>query len=89
MLRSFAYDGSTHAILVTNQDGDGNIRLPLDIIHYVPAMSARAHRQSFASVSCHRDVIASLAVSHADDDFEFEWIAFAGSLNLDHSLPSP
>jgi hypothetical protein len=50
---------------------------------------ARAHRQSFASVSCHRDVIAILAVSHADDDFEFEWIAFAGSLDLDHSLPSP
>jgi hypothetical protein len=50
---------------------------------------ARAHRQSFASVSCHRDVMASLAVSHTDDDLELEWIAFASSLYLDHSLPSP
>jgi hypothetical protein len=33
-------------------------------------------------------VMASLAVSHTDDDLEFEWIAFTGSLDLDHSLPS-
>jgi hypothetical protein len=33
----------------------------------------RAHRQSFASVSCHRDVMPSLAVSNTDDDLEFEW----------------
>jgi hypothetical protein len=25
-------------------------------------------------------MMASLAVSHTDDDLEFEWIAFAGSL---------
>ena len=49
----------------------------------------RAHRQPFASISRHRDVMASLAVSHTDDDLEFEGIAFAGSLDLDHSLPSP
>jgi hypothetical protein len=34
-------------------------------------------------------VMASLARSHTDHDLEFEWIAFAGSLDLDHSLPSP
>ena len=49
----------------------------------------RAHRQPFASISRHRDVMASLAVSHTDDDLEFKWIAFAGSLDLDHSLSSP
>src|SRR3954453_17739000 len=47
---------------------------------------APAHRQSFASVPCHRDVMASLAASQTDDDLEFERIAFAGSLDLDHSL---
>src|SRR5205809_1030434 len=50
---------------------------------------ARAHRQSFASIPCHRDVMARLAVSHTDDDLEFERIAIAGSLDLDHGLPSP
>jgi hypothetical protein len=49
----------------------------------------RTHRQSFASVSRHRDVMASLAISCTDDDLEFEGITFAGSLDLDHSLPSP
>jgi hypothetical protein len=49
----------------------------------------RAHRQSFASVSRPRDVMVSLALSHADDDLEFEWVAFAGLLYADHSLPSP
>ena len=49
----------------------------------------RAHRQSFASVSSHCDVMASFAISNTDDDLEFEWITFAGSLDLDHSLPSP
>jgi hypothetical protein len=34
-------------------------------------------------------VMASLAVSHTNGDLEFEGIAFAGSLDLDHSLPSP
>jgi hypothetical protein len=34
-------------------------------------------------------VMASLARSHTNHDLEFEWIAFAGSLDLDHSLPSP
>jgi hypothetical protein len=34
-------------------------------------------------------VMASLAISNTDDDLEFEWITFAGSLDLDHSLPSP
>ena len=48
----------------------------------------RARRQSLASVSRHRHMMASLAVSHADNDLEFEWIAFASSLDLDHSLPS-
>ena len=48
----------------------------------------RACRQSLASVSRHRHMMASLAVSHADNDLEFEWIAFASSLDLDHSLPS-
>jgi hypothetical protein len=33
--------------------------------------------------------MASLAISNTDDDLEFEWITFAGSLDLDHSLPSP
>jgi hypothetical protein len=33
--------------------------------------------------------MASLALSRMDDDFEFEWIAFAGLLDLDHTLPSP
>ena len=47
-----------------------------------------ACRQSLASVSRHRHMMASRAVSHTDDDLEFEWIAFAGSLDLDHSLPS-
>src|SRR5262249_20985195 len=45
----------------------------------------RACRQSLASVSHHRHMMASLAVSHTDDDREFEWITFAGSLDLDHS----
>ena len=49
----------------------------------------RAHRQSFASGSSHCDVMASLAISNTDDDLEFEWITFADSLDLDHSLPSP
>jgi hypothetical protein len=49
----------------------------------------RCVRESFASLPCHRDAMASLAVSHTDDNLEFEWIAFAGSLDLDHSLPSP
>ena len=49
----------------------------------------RAHRQSFAGVSCQSDVMAGLALSHTDDDLEFEWIAFTDSLDLDHSLPSP
>ncbi|MCA6114645.1 hypothetical protein J6524_06890 [Bradyrhizobium sp. WSM 1738] len=49
----------------------------------------RAHRQPFANISSHRDVMARLAVSRTDDDLEFEWIAFAGSLDLDHSLPPP
>jgi len=44
-------------------------------------------RQSFASVSCHGHMMTSLAVSHADDDLELEWIAFAGSRDRDHSLP--
>ena len=48
----------------------------------------RARRQSLASVSRHRHMMASLAVSHPDHDLEFEWIAFADSLDLDHSLPS-
>jgi hypothetical protein len=48
----------------------------------------RACRQSLASVSHHRHMMASLAVTHTDDDLEFEWITFAGSLDLDHSLPS-
>src|SRR5262249_22518010 len=47
----------------------------------------RTHRQSFASRSCHRDVMTRLAVSDTEDDVEFEWIAFAGSLDLDHRLP--
>jgi len=51
--------------------------------------SVRAHCQSFASVSGHCDVMASLAISNTDDDLEFEWITFADSLDLDHSLPSP
>jgi hypothetical protein len=29
-----------------------------------------------------------LASFHTDDDAEFEWITFAGSLDLDHGLPS-
>src|SRR6266567_4092458 len=45
----------------------------------------RACRQSLASVSHHRHMMASLAVSHRDDDREFKWITFAGSLDLDHS----
>ena len=48
----------------------------------------RACRQSLASVSRHRHMMASLAVSHPDHNLEFEWIAFADSLDLDHSLPS-
>jgi hypothetical protein len=45
------------------------------------------HRQSLASVSCHGDVMASLVGSVTDDNLEFEWIAFVGSLDLDHGLP--
>jgi hypothetical protein len=48
----------------------------------------RAHRQSLASLSCHRDVMTSLAVSTADGDLELKWIGFAGSFDLDHSLPT-
>jgi hypothetical protein len=48
----------------------------------------RTHRQSFASVSRHRDVMASLARPHSNNDLEFEWVAFAGLLDLDHSLTS-
>jgi hypothetical protein len=33
-------------------------------------------------------MMASLAISNADDDLEFEWIAAAGSLDLNHGLPS-
>ena len=45
----------------------------------------RARRQSLASVSRHRHMMASLAASDTYDDLEFEWIAFAGSLDLDHA----
>src|SRR5215510_11207678 len=44
-----------------------------------------ARRQSLASVSRHRHMMASLAASDTYDDLEFEWIAFAGSLDLDHA----
>jgi hypothetical protein len=44
----------------------------------------RVHRQSFARVSSHCDVMASFALANTDDDLEFEWITFAGSLDLDH-----
>jgi hypothetical protein len=32
-------------------------------------------------------MMASLAVSDTHNHLEFEWIAFAGSLDLDHSAP--
>ena len=44
-----------------------------------------ACRQTLASVSRHRHMMASLAASDTYDDLEFEWIAFAGSLDLDHA----
>lgn len=61
------------------------IKQELECCFDAPLGRVRAHRQSFASLSCHRDVMASLAVSHTDGDLEFKWIAFAGSLDLDHS----
>ena len=65
------------------------IKQELERRRYATLRCVRAHSQSFATVSCHRDVMAGFAVSRTDDDFELEWIAFAGSLDLDHSLPSP
>jgi len=44
-------------------------------------------RQSLAHVSRHRHMMASLAGSDTHDDLEFEWVAFAGSLDLDHPAP--
>jgi hypothetical protein len=32
-------------------------------------------------------MMASLAGSDTHDDLEFEWVAFAGSLDLDHPAP--
>src|SRR5205085_9164298 len=80
-----------HADVETLQDRVLGLAIKQELERGFDAMLrlARAHRQSFATVSCHRDVMASLALSHTDDDLEFEWIAFAGSLDLDHSLPSP
>src|SRR5262249_15803876 len=46
-----------------------------------------ACRQSLASVSRHRHMMASLAASDTHDDFEFESIAFAALLDLDHPAP--
>jgi hypothetical protein len=46
-----------------------------------------ACRQSLASVSRHRHMMASLAASDTYDDLEFERVAFAGSLDLDHPAP--
>src|SRR5262249_42905261 len=43
-----------------------------------------ACRQSLASVSRHRHMMASLAASGTHDHLEFEWIAFAGSLDIQH-----
>jgi hypothetical protein len=34
-------------------------------------------------------VMMGFAFSHTDGDLEFKWIAFAGSLDLDHCLLSP
>jgi hypothetical protein len=65
------------------------IKQELERCRYATLRCVRARRQSFATVSCHRDVMAGFAVSRTDDDFELEWIAFAGSLDLDHSMPSP
>ena len=46
-----------------------------------------ACRQSLASVSRHRHMVASLAACDTHDDLEFERVAFAGSLDLDHPAP--
>src|SRR5262245_36087952 len=46
-----------------------------------------ACHQSLASVSRHRQMMARLVASDTHDDLEFEWIAFAGSLDLDHPAP--
>src|SRR5262249_3561336 len=46
-----------------------------------------ACRQSLASISRHRHMMAGLAASDTHDDLEFEWIAFASSLDLDHPAP--
>src|SRR6266513_521438 len=80
-----------HSDVETPQDRLLGLPIKQDLERRLDAMlrRVRAHLQSFASVSCHRDVMASLAVSRTDDDLEFEWIAFAGSLDLDHRLPSP
>jgi hypothetical protein len=80
-----------HSDVETPQDRLLGLAIKQELERRLDAMlwRVRAHRQSFASVSRHRDVMVSLAVSQADHDLEFEWIAFAGSLDLDHSLPSP
>ena len=80
-----------HSDVETPQDRLLGLPIKQELERSLDAMlrRMRAHRQSFASVSCQSDVMASLAVSHTDADLEFEWIAFAGSLDLDHSLPSP
>ena len=80
-----------HSDVETPQDRLLGLAIKQELKRSLDAMLRRmhSHRQSFASVSCHRDVMASLARSHTDHDLEFEWIAFAGSLDLDHSLPSP
>jgi hypothetical protein len=80
-----------HSDVETPQDRPLGLAIKQELERRLDAMlrRVRVHRQSFASVSRHRDVMVSLAVFHADDDLEFEWIAFAGSLDLDHSLPSP
>ena len=80
-----------HGDVETPQDRLLGLAIKQELKRSLDAMLRRmhSHRQSFASFSCHRDVMASLARSHTDHDLEFEWIAFAGSLDLDHSLPSP
>src|SRR6202022_2904803 len=80
-----------HSDVETPQDRLLGLAIKQELKRSLDAMLRRmhSHRQSFASVSCHRDVMASLARSHTDHDLEFEWFAFAGSLPLDPTLPPP
>ena len=63
------------------------IKQELERCLYATFRRVPASRQSLASVSRHRHMMACLAASDTHSDLEFEWLAFADSLDLDHPAP--